>query len=238
MLERIALSTAFWSAARTLATFFFCRHNPVSDHSSLPWLLPVARITPPDPTYLWLLSLLEESLFTLLLGLLVLGEVTLLRNLLESCGVDTSKVDLQASGDDIAGVDAAERDTVDLEGAGDEENTLGEVLEENDTLAAEATSEEDEDGTGLKAGTGLGGVDGLANLFFKMSVLVRGDVDENEIVGLLQSLIARVLKICVRIAMCASKSTPTATHKNPTQIVPSTPCDRKRCLFFHFRDPD
>ena len=40
-------------------------------------------------------------------------------------------------------VDAAQWDTVRLEGAGDEENALGELAEENDALAAETAGEED-----------------------------------------------------------------------------------------------
>lgn len=39
-----------------------------------------------------------------------------------------------------------------------------EVLDEDDALAAEATSEEDEDGAGLEGCSELGGTDGLADL--------------------------------------------------------------------------
>lgn len=51
-------------------------------------------------------------------------------------------------GDNVAGVDSAERDTVDLEWAGNQENTLGEVLQEDDALATETASEEDQNSTG------------------------------------------------------------------------------------------
>lgn len=51
-------------------------------------------------------------------------------------------------GNDIAGVDSSERNAVDFEWTSDEENSLLECLEEDDTLAAESTSEEYEDGTG------------------------------------------------------------------------------------------
>ena len=67
-------------------------------------------------------------------------------------------------GDNVAGVHAAERDTVCLEGTGDEEDTLAEGLEEHDTLAAETTGEEDEDGAGLERWAELGWVLGLAGL--------------------------------------------------------------------------
>ena len=115
---------------------------------------------------LGLLALLEESLLgALLVGLLVAGEVVGVGDLLEGLAVKTVDGDGGAGGDHVAGVDATERDTVDLEGTGDQEDTLVEGLKENDTLAAETTSEEDEDGTGLEGSTGLVGVLGLAGLW-------------------------------------------------------------------------
>lgn len=115
---------------------------------------------------LGLLALLEESLLgALLVGLLVAGEVVDVGDLLEGLAVEAVDGDGGAGGDHVAGVDATERDTVDLEGTGDQEDTLVEGLKENDTLAAETTSEEDEDGTGLEGSTGLVGVLGLAGLW-------------------------------------------------------------------------
>ena len=114
--------------------------------------------------YLGLLSLLEESLLALLLGLLLLGEVVRGRDLLESLSVNTGNVDARRGGDHVSGVHSPERDAIELEGAGDEENTLVEVLEEDDALATETTGEEDQDGAGLEAGTELGGMDSLADL--------------------------------------------------------------------------
>lgn len=116
-------------------------------------------------THLGLLALLEESLLGLLLGLLLLGEVLRGGDLLDGLGVDTGDVDALGGGDHVAGVDTAEGNAVDLEGSGDEEDTLVEVLEEDDTLAAEATSEEDQDGTGLEALADLSGTQSLANLY-------------------------------------------------------------------------
>lgn len=116
-------------------------------------------------TYLGLLSLLEESLLGLLLGLLLLGEVVGSGDLLDGLSVDAADVDAGAGGDHIAGVDTAKGNTVDLEGAGDEEDTLLKVLEENNTLATEATGEEDQDSTGLEALPELGGTNSLADLF-------------------------------------------------------------------------
>lgn len=115
-------------------------------------------------SYLGLLALLEESLLTgLLLGLLS-GEVLGLSNLVDLGLVDASEINLLRSGDDVAGVDTTEGDTVDLEGAGDEENTLVESLEEDDALATETASEEDQDGTGLEGAAGRPLADGLADL--------------------------------------------------------------------------
>lgn len=116
-------------------------------------------------TYLGLLSLLEESLLTSLLLGLVGGEVLGLRDLLNLLLVEAGDVDLVGCGDDVAGVDAAEGDAVDLEGAGDEENTLLEGLQEDDALAAEATGEEDQDSAGLEGLAGSPGADGLADLW-------------------------------------------------------------------------
>jgi hypothetical protein len=115
-------------------------------------------------SYLGLLSLLEESFGTsLLLGLLS-GEVLGLRDLLDLGGVQAGDVDLVGSGDDVSGVDPSQGNTVDLEGTGDEENTLVKSLEKDDTLATEAAGEEDQDGTGLKSLSGSPRSDGLANL--------------------------------------------------------------------------
>lgn len=133
-------------------------------------LVSLAPHTPvvPDPkkvrSYLGLLSLLEERLLAgLLLGLLR-GEVLGLRDLLNLGLVDPGKVDLQGCGDDVSRVDAAEGDAVDLEGPGDEQDTLVEVLEEDDTLAAEAAGEQNQDGAGLERGARGPRADGLADL--------------------------------------------------------------------------
>lgn len=103
-----------------------------------------------DVPYLWLLALLEESILALRLGLLLPGKVLVARDLLDGRLLDAADVDLCPSSNDVAGVDAAERNTVDLEWTGDEEDSLGEVLEEDDALATEAAGEENEDGTRLE----------------------------------------------------------------------------------------
>jgi len=115
--------------------------------------------------HLWLLALLEEFLLSLLLlvGLLP-GEVLLGSYLINLLLVETGEIDLLGSGDNIAGVDSSEGNTVDLEWTSDEDDTLREVLQEDNALAAETASEEDEDGTGSESWAGSVGTDGLANL--------------------------------------------------------------------------
>lgn len=92
------------------------------------------------------------------------GEVLLRGDLVDLGGVQAAQVDLVGGGDHVAGVDAAQGNTVDLEGAGNQENTLLEVLEEDHALATEAASEQDQDGTGLEGLAGSPGADGLADL--------------------------------------------------------------------------
>lgn len=160
----------FWSLARALATCFFCRQGEkqyVSQNVHIKTGYLFFKTNVRSKTYLGLLSLLEEGLLRLLLCGLVLGEVVRRRHLLESRLVNTTNVNALAGGDHIAGVHPTERDTVDLEGTGNEENTLVEVLEEDDTLATEAAGEENQNGTGLEALADLGGTNRLADLFDK-----------------------------------------------------------------------
>ena len=96
--------------------------------------------------YLWLLSLLEELLLALLLLALFPGEVLVTSYFINLLLINAGEIDLMGCGNNVAGVDSPKRNTVDFEWTSDEENTLLERLEEDDTLAAESTSEEDEDG--------------------------------------------------------------------------------------------
>ena len=131
------MSTAFWSAARLVDGFFFCAFVRSSQSP---------RFT--INAYLWLLSLLEELIFTLLLVTLLPGKVLLTSDLVNLLLVNTRQIDLVRCGDNVAGVDSAKRNTVNLEWASNEENTLGECLQEDDTLSTETTSEENEDSAG------------------------------------------------------------------------------------------
>lgn len=84
--------------------------------------------------------------------------------------IDTSQIDLGGCGDDVTSVNSADWDTVDLEWASDEEDTLVKSLQENDTLATETTSEEDQDFSGFEGWSNFGWSDGFADL--KISLLV------------------------------------------------------------------
>lgn len=121
-------------------------------------------------SYLGLLALLEEGLLAVLLGLLLPGEVGVAGDLLNDGRLNAGNVNLGPGGDNVAGVDASDGNTVDLEGTGDEENTLVKSLEEDNTLATETTGKEDQDGTGLEGGARLVWADSLADL--RLSVLV------------------------------------------------------------------
>lgn len=118
-------------------------------------------------TYLGLLALLEESLLASLLLSLLGGEVLWLGDLLNLLLVQTGDIDLEGGGDDISGVDSSQGNAVDLEGTSDEENTLVKSLEENNTLAAEATGEEDQNGTGLERLSGRPSANGLSDLLLR-----------------------------------------------------------------------
>lgn len=115
--------------------------------------------------YLGLLALLEERVLAGLVSGLVLGEVAVLAGLLQDLLINALDVHGGRGGNDETSVDTAQGNAVNLEGTGDEENTLGQVLEEHDALAAETAGEEDDDGTGLEGGTGLRGANSLTGLW-------------------------------------------------------------------------
>lgn len=118
----------------------------------------------PEFPYLWLLSLLEEGLLACLVLGGITGEVFGFCDLVDLGLVDTGKVDFLGGGDNVSGVDASQGNTIDLEGAGHEEDALVEGLEEHDTLASESASQEDENGTGGKRVPGSPRSEGLADL--------------------------------------------------------------------------
>lgn len=95
----------------------------------------------------------EEGSLGLDLGSLVLLEVRVVDLLVD---LDVRDVDLGRGGNHVGLVDTSDGDTVDLEGAGDEQKTRFELLKEDNALATEAASEEDEDGTRGDVGLELG----------------------------------------------------------------------------------
>lgn len=162
MAARSALSTDFWSSMRSLEVSFFC----------CACQCPAPVIHCLRLTYLGLLALLEERVLAGLAGGLVLGKVAVLADLVQNLGVDALEINLGGGSDNVSCVYPSQRNAVDFEGAGDEEDTLGQVLEEDDTLAAEATSEENDDGAGLQRGPGFRGADGLASLGSQSAVFL------------------------------------------------------------------
>jgi hypothetical protein len=108
--------------------------------------------------------LLEEGLLASLGLFLVCSEVLWLRDLLNLLRLYTRDVDLVGCGDDVSGVDSSERDAVDLEGPGDEQDTLVEGLEEDDALASESAGQENQNGAGLQRLSWRPRADGLADL--------------------------------------------------------------------------
>jgi hypothetical protein len=61
-------------------------------------------------------------------------------------------------------IDASKGYTVRFEGAGDEEDALLELAQQDDALTAETAGKEDEDGAGGERIAVFGGVGGLAGL--------------------------------------------------------------------------
>jgi hypothetical protein len=146
------------------------QHGPLRSPSSI-GAVSACAVQAIRSTYLGLLALLEERVLTGLVGRLVLGEVAVLANLVQNLRVDTLQVDRGRGSDHISGVYPSQRNAVDFERSGDKEDTLGKVLEENDTLAAETTSEEDDDGSGLEGCPRFRRTDRLAGLESRLAEL-------------------------------------------------------------------
>jgi hypothetical protein len=113
IVDRMALSMAFWSAARLLDGFFFC-----------PTVRDALYAFFDVESHLWLLALLEELLLSLLLVCLLLSKVLLPSHLVNLRLVNAGQIDLLRRGDNIAGVDSSEGNTVDLERASNKKDTL------------------------------------------------------------------------------------------------------------------
>lgn len=109
------------------------------------------------------LAVLEEVVLAFALYLLA-RPVLVLAHALDDVGVHARNVNDGRCGDHVAVVDAAQRNAIALEGAGDEENALLELAQEDDALASESAGEEDQDGAGCERVAVLGGVCGFAGL--------------------------------------------------------------------------
>jgi hypothetical protein len=145
MLAKRALSIAFWSAARLLLISFF--YIPIKLA-----LLVLYTAFCPDLicAYLWFLALLEESILSSLFLGLFCSEVFWLRDLLNLLLIYSRDVDLVGCGNDISCIDSSERNTIDLEGASNQENALVKSLEKDNTLSPESTSKKNQNSSGLQ----------------------------------------------------------------------------------------
>lgn len=165
---RRASSTDFWSAERASGRAFFCSARETYVSIKFP-THPTTQIQAPPirqlllegvyPYLGWLASFIESILVTLLLRLL-LGEV----GVVELAHINTRDIDLGRGSNDVSSVDSADWNTIDLERTGNEEDTLVEVLQQNDALSTVSTSEDDKNGTRLEGWAEGSWPSGLAGL--------------------------------------------------------------------------
>jgi len=128
---------------------------------------------------LLLLLTLEESLLSGdLLGGLGAGKVGIVQL---SVDLGSINVDLGGGGNDVGLVDALEGNAVDLERTRDEQQARLELLQEDDALAAVATGQENEDGTGDDGAAELGSTGVLAVLLGNGNIL--GSVEAGSLGG-------------------------------------------------------
>jgi hypothetical protein len=155
-------------------------------------------------TYLGLLALLEERVLARLVGSLVLGEVAVLADLVQNLRVDALQIHVGRGSDDISGVYPSQRNAVDFEGTGDEEDTLGQVLEQDDALATETASEEDDNGARLERGPGFRRADSLASLEAQSAEFWRCNAHLPRAIVRVQSLQSQ--QTCIHNAVVVSSS--------------------------------
>mmetsp|Transcript_66854 Transcript_66854/g.161662 ORF Transcript_66854/g.161662 Transcript_66854/m.161662 type:complete len:221 (-) Transcript_66854:2-664(-) len=114
-------------------------------------------------------------------------------------GVDGSDIDLGGGGDDVGLVHTAKGDTVDLEGARDEQETRLELTQEDDALTLEATGKEDEHSARGDGATELGllvlvlaGGDGASDIIggVEAGLLGGGGLGHNSVLGNCDLLVA------------------------------------------------
>lgn len=102
MFVKSALSTAFWSLARALATFFFYRESRLAVELYMSLLSQSCH----RRANLWLFSLLEKGFLSALLLFLLSRKVTLLPNLLHCLLVNPLQLDFGRRRDYVSSVDS------------------------------------------------------------------------------------------------------------------------------------
>lgn len=108
---------------------------------------------------LLLLVVSEELVLLALLSGLRLGEVGVVDGLRDG---DASEVDLGRGGNDVGLADSSEGNSVEPERSANEQQTAVQLLQENDPLAPESSSQQDQDGSGGDGRSELGGARGLS----------------------------------------------------------------------------
>ena len=91
--------------------------------------------------------MLEKLFLSVLLVALLPREVLLSGNLLNLRLVKTRDINLLGCGNNVAGINSSEGNTIDLEWTSNKKNTLREMVQKDDTLSTETTREKDENGT-------------------------------------------------------------------------------------------
>jgi len=129
--------------------------------------LPVVR------QQLLLLVVTEELVLLALLASLGLGEVGVVDGLGNG---NSSEVDLGRGGDNVSLTDSSERNSVEPERSANEQKSAVQLLQEDNPLAPESSSQQDQDGTGGDGSSELSGSRGLS-----------GDLGLSDILGLLMS---------------------------------------------------
>lgn len=118
------------------------------------------------------------------LGRLLLLEQAIVKVLVE---LDAGDINLSRGGNNESLVDTLKWDTVSLVGTSDEEESGFELLQENNTLSTETTSQKDQDGTGSDGLAELGGARNLAALQWALSLskdISLGGLGNDDVTGL------------------------------------------------------
>lgn len=118
------------------------------------------------------------------LGRLLLLEQAIVKLLVK---LDTGDIELGGGGNNKGLIDTLKRDTVGLVGTSDEEESRFELLQENNALSTETTSQKDQDGTGSDGLTELGGARDLAALHRALSLgkdVSLGGLGNDDVTGL------------------------------------------------------